>query len=250
MNAKKDENALNLADREGLKAYIGAADAVAEAAAAHIEAIRADAARAMDAKNAAHDGQTAKTNIWQETLAIVGIIADTATGNATKYRDQIYADVMGEFMAKDETGKATSTAAAYASTGRGVLVKLVTQQGRKVSDIAGLKYSEVRKLLKPANNPEAEAMRDEAVKRIKFVAKFADKHGGDEKAIVRLTAILDAIEPHYNAVKAAKDASSSAAKAAKELEANRQQRPEAPMTTETVKVVQPSDVVKQEAKVA
>lgn len=245
MNAKENTTlATLLADRNALRAYVELGDKVAEAAAEHVQRIKEKVAVATDAKNAADHGKTAKDGIWAETLAVVGIVADL-TKDSPKLREQVYSDVMGGFMAKDSDGKA-STAAAYASTGRNVLVKLVTDRGMSVAAVKEKSYADVRKLLRPTANAEAEGIADKIAKAARYVAKNGNKHGG-EAAAKRLEAVWTALEPHYNAVKAAKDAKTNAAKAAKELEANRQQRPAEPMQTETVKAEAPANPAKPEA---
>lgn len=231
MNAEQKAMQTLLADPAGLKAYITAGETVNAACKAHVDAIRRKVEAANDAKNAADTGKTVKAGIWAETLAVVGIIADaTKDAKGAKWREQLFTDVMGDFLSVAE-GEKPSTAKAYASTGRAVLVKLLPRMS--LDDVKAKSYADVRKLVSPPKNPEADGILKRMTEQLRYIGKNADKHGGT-KAVARLEELAEYVADHYNAVKTAKDSKSSASKAAKELDANRQQRPDEPTTTETV----------------
>lgn len=242
----KQDNAIAslLADRAGLEAYLTAGKAIADACKAHVDAIKDKVKTATEAKNATDNGKTAKSGIWAETLAVVKIIADaTKDAKGGKWREQLFTDVMGEFMDVKE-GEKPSTAKAYASTGRGVLVKLLPRMS--IADVEAKTYADVRKLLSPVKNPEAEGIAKRIGEQVRFILKHADKHGGKDKAVARLDAIAAEVQEHYDAVKTAKDATGKAAQAAKELEANRQQRATEASVTE-VTAAPEADNAKPEA---
>lgn len=231
--SKQNEVSALLADRAGLEAYLTAGKAIEAACKPLVDAIKANVAKATDAKNAADAGKTEKAGIWAKTLEVVGIIAEaTKDAKTGKWREQLFTDVMGEFMEVKE-GEKPSTAKAYASTGRAVLVKLLPRM--TLDDVKAKSYADVRKLVSPPKNAEADGIAKRIGEQVRYILRNADKHGGSEKAVARLDAIAAEVATHYNAVKTAKDAKASASKAAKELEANRQQRAAEGSTVETVK---------------
>ena len=207
------------------------AEAVQQAAAEALEAIREDAEGLQNAADISAEAADARKDLWANTLSVVGVIAD-ATKEAPEYRGLIYNFVMGEFM----TEKTRSTAKAYASTGRNVLVKLLTERKVPLADVQAASYSEVRTMLNPPSAEQAEARKlvDGIKKQLGIVARFGDKYG-NEAAAVRLARIAEAVEREYNPVARAKEADTSKEKAAREVADLRQTSPRESGNVETVK---------------
>jgi hypothetical protein len=233
-NARSTGNAL-----AGLKltdmAKIGnIANAILPQAEPLLAKIREDNAKLTDASNAADEAGTHRGTLWHDTLAVAELVRD-ATEDAPSLRAIIYSEVMGEFLGSETR----NTAKAYASTAKSVLIKLWTDGDVSVDDVKAANYGEVRAMLRPAGNPQADADAESIRKMVGFIKRFADKYGvGDakaENAVTRLARIKDAIEPEYNAVKSEKDRQSQAAKAARELKGLQQQAPTEAGTVETVK---------------
>lgn len=189
-----------------------------------IEKIKEQASKQVDAKNAADAASTERKGLWSNVLLLAEHVAAAAPTKDT--REMVFNIVAAELL-ESETA---NTAKMYASTARAALVKLHTEQGKPFDALHEMSYGDIRKELKPANNPDADNRIAELTKKLKFLSRKGDK--------VKVSALLDALEEftaaEYNPVKGEADKASAAAKAAKELEANRQNAPAAPAATETV----------------
>lgn len=213
-------------------AKIGAiANAILPQAEPMLQRIRDDNAKLTDASNAADEAGTHRNSLWADTLAVAELVRN-ATTDAPSLRTIIYSEVMGEFLGSETR----NTAKAYASTAKSVLVKLWTEQDVPVDEVKNANYSEVRAMLRPVGNPQADADADDIRKMVGFIKRYGDKNGNSdtENAVTRLERIKDAVTTEYNAVKSDKDSKTAAAKAARELQGLQQQAPREAGTVETV----------------
>lgn len=229
-DANRQVRATAISDVDSMMKVATIVQQVQQATADHLAAIREDQEVLNEAAAFKADADDARTDTWGHVIAIVGAVAD-ATADAPTLRDLVYTYTMGEFM-KD---KERSTAKSYASTGRQVLVKLLTEQKMDFQKVSGMKYSEVRDALRPpksAEQQEAENVAATAKERLTFILRNAGKNGGD--VLGRVQRIAEAIEREYNPVKAAKDAGTKQAQAAREISDLRQQSPREGSATETV----------------
>jgi hypothetical protein len=208
--------------------------------------IREDNAKLTDASNAADEAGTHRGTLWNDTLAIAELVFN-ATADAPSLRTIIYSEVMGEFLGSETR----NTAKAYASTAKNVLVKLWTDGDVSVDDVKAANYSEVRAMLKPAGNPQADADADDIRKMVGYVKRYGDKNGNGEgnteNAVTRLERIKAAATTEYNAVKSDKDSKTQAAKAARELKELQQQGPREAGTVETAKPEAVPNLARQHA---
>ena len=224
-------SSVNLDDIVKLGATVkGIENAVAE----HLEAIRNDQAQVKAAAEGMTEAQKVRTDLWSHTLAIVGIVAE-ATADTPSIRDLTYSAIMGEFLKAE---KAT-TAKAYASTGRNVLVRMLTQEKVPFEKVQEMSYADVRNAMKkPPTREQAEnAERYKKVReQLSFIMRHADKHGTEQeqRTATRLARIAETIEKEYNAVKSAFDRSKKQNQAAVELADLKQQSPREGATVETV----------------
>ena len=189
-----------------------------------IAKIKEQAAKQVDAKNAADAASTERKGLWSNVLLLAENVAAAAPSKDTR---QMVFDIVAADLLESETA---NTAKMYASTARNVLVKLHTEQGKTFEELHEATYPEIRKMLNPSKNPEAEQRIAELVKRLKYVSRKGSKDD--------VSALLDTLENEvaalYNPLKQQADKESAAAKAAKELESNRQNAPTEPAATETV----------------
>lgn len=189
-----------------------------------IKKIQEQAAKQVDAKNASDAAGTERKGLWSNVLLLAEHVAAAAP---TKDTRAMVFDIVAADLLESETA---NTAKMYASTARNVLVKLHTEQGKAFAELQEASYPDIRKMLNPPKNPDAEARIAKLSKELKYLSRKADKE--------KLSALLDSLESSvstlYTAVKGEADKASAAAKAAKELEANRQQPPSQPAATETV----------------
>lgn len=207
------------------------AEAVQALVADSLAAIREDAKGLSDVADINSEAADARKDLWTNTLNVVGAIADQ-TADAPEFRGLIYNFVMGEFMAE----KTRSTAKAYASTGRNVLIKLITDKRVPIADVKAASYAEVRTMLNPpsAEQAEAAAVVADLKKRIGFIARFAGKYGNDTAA-ARLARIAELVEREYNPVFRAKEADTAKEKAAIGIAELKQSSPRESGNVETVK---------------
>jgi hypothetical protein len=206
---------------------------IAEAVQAEIgdalEAIRADANNLAEVAELSADAADARKDLWANTLAVVEAVAD-ATADAPEFRGLVYSFIMEEFMSE----KTRSTAKAYASTARNVLIKLVTKERRDIATIKEASYADVRKMLNPpsAEQTDANARLDGIKKQLAFIARNAAKYGGEATA-ARLDRIAAVVEKEYNPVFRAKEADSPKEKQAREVADLRQSSPRESGNVET-----------------
>lgn len=189
-----------------------------------IAKIKEQAAKQVDAKNAADAASTERKGLWSNVLMLAEHVAAAAPTKDT--REMVFNIVAADLL----EGETQNTAKMYASTARSALIKLHTEQGIGFDTLQEQSYGDVRKLLKPDANPEGVKRNAELNKRLKFIIRKGDK----AETLALLGELETAIEPLYNKLKQKADSESAAAKAAKELESNRQQSPEQPAVTETV----------------
>ena len=207
-------------------------EAVQALVAAELEAIRALNANTVNAKNV-NDAATAdKGTMWGHTFSIIEKIHD-ATQDNPEDRYQLFTDAMDEFLnlpadAEGNKPKAT-TASMYASTGRKLLVEVVTDQGKALEEFADKSYKEVREAFKDTKDAALLSQIGEAAKQLRYVVK----HGTTEEK-AELEGLFSLITEAYNPVKARKDASSTKALADATLRDDAQQAPNEGTTVETV----------------
>lgn len=184
--------------------------------------IKAEGAKQIDAKNAADAAKTGKSGLWGNCVKLAEIVAAATEPNE---REMVFTIVARDLL----EGEGTNTAKMYASTAKDVLVKLHTDQGKSFDEIAEASYGDIRKMLKPDQNPEFTQRYAALTKKLKYVGRKAVK----EDALSLLAKLESIVGEAYNPLKAAADAESAAAKAAKTLESNKQQAPSEGATVET-----------------
>jgi len=196
--------------------------------------IREDAERVTNAVNAAGQAGTDRSSLWTDTLAVAELVYN-ATTETPSLRGIIYSEVMAEFLGSQER----NTAKAYASTAKNVLATLWTEQGKTPAEVKKASYAEVRTMLRPVGNPQADADMESIRKMLAEIRRFGDKFAkgteeAPENSATRLARIRAVVEPEYNAVKSERDKASAAAKAARELKELQQKAPREAGTVETV----------------
>lgn len=247
MNAQMNNNASKLPTTPDELVKLGQTlGNVSQSIGAVLESIRNHSEKLVEFKNASDQKSGEQTGLWSDVAKVSRAVAEAAkSAGMEAWAGYIFEMAVQPVMPRDDDeGKRAATVKSYLSTGKSAVVNLLLNGKMDGEKLETLKYSEVRQAIKPPANPGADAMRDDLRKQIAFIAKHGDKFGNDAEnnAQSRLSAIRAAVEPHYNAVKSAKDAKSAAAKAARTIEGDRQQAPSEPATVETT---QASD--KQEA---
>lgn len=210
----------------------GIAKAVAAAVKADLDAIRVAQTGLDEAAGIAEDAKETRTGLWGHVLNVTLAVAD-ATTEHPEFREMVYGYTMGPFLKE----KQRSTAKNYASTGKKVLLKLLTDEGMDPETVRGMAFADIRDALKPAKSAdriEAERLATEAKERISFILRYASAEVGGEEPLARLQRIAEAVERDWNPVKRAKDAATAAEKGAAALQELKQQSPREATTAETV----------------
>lgn len=241
---------LNVADMslDALIALRQQSAEIAAACAADVEAIREKNAGVINAKNATDHGNTLKNGLWANVFNVIAKVAEL-TKDHPEIRYQVFTDTLAEFLVlpahADGTKPKMTTAGQYASTGRKLLIDVITQQNRDPEEFAEMSVKDVRELFRDRKDAAKMEAIGEAGKRLRYVVKHGTE---DEKA--RIAGILGEVDKLWNPVKARKDASKNKAKADAELRNDRQQAPSAPAVLETVAANIVGDDGEGEVKVA
>lgn len=223
------DNTMNILNLKEIAAQAAIATTLMDTCGPLVEGIKEATAKVIEGKNAADNAKTEKNNVWKDVLTIVGNIVD-ATSEAPALRDWACEAVLGEFLHAEKESP-LATVKAYASTGKAVAVKLVTEQGMQLDTIKEMSYGDIRATINPPANRVATNIADELAKLVKYIARHGDAQGVD--ATAELTRLRGLVTETYNTVKSSKESKSAAAKLAKELRANKQQAPSEASTVET-----------------
>lgn len=227
MNAKANNEALTLEQQiQALMQLQARRDAILPLVAEEVAAIRELDKAAMDSKNAADQGNGQKGSIWDNVRGIVMKVYD-ATMDAPDTRHQVFSDVLDEFL-NPKGGAGTdkvklTTAGQYASTGRKMLVTLLTEQGRDPEDFREAGVKDVRHAFKDVNV----VARNEELAELGKKLRYAAKHG-TEKEYAALELVKEAITALYNPIRSRKDKASKKSQAAVAVPELQQQAPAEP----------------------
>lgn len=212
-----------------------AADLIAGLVAPSLEVLQALNDKAVNAKNAADEGQTVKdgeNGIWKTVFSVAQIIETNTVGMESE-RHQLFTDALSLFLIPktDDAGKPLklSTVGQYASTARKLLTEVCTKQGVKLEKFADLGVKDVRQLFRSKDD----AVMLESLKTANQQARFAIKHGG-EAAHKELGELFALIAELYRPIKAKKDAASKKGQAAVAVPELQQISPAEAGTVETV----------------
>lgn len=207
-------------------------DAVVALVSDELAVIRELDKAAIESKNAADQASGQKSNIWDAIKACVFKVYEH-TADAPDTRHQVFTDVFDEFLnpkAAAGTDKVKlTTAGQYASTGRKMLVTLLTEQGQSPEDYADATVRDVREAFKSGTVQARNKLLGEVGKSLRYAAKHATEEEWKMFAFV-----AEAITELYNPVKARKDRSSKKAEAAREVPELQQNAPAEPAVVETI----------------
>lgn len=211
------------------KAKVDRVNKLKESVKIELETLAVLESKAKDFKNLADENRTGNGSIWQNVASIVFSLAENPDVPKDE-REQSFTDVMGQFLmpgaGPDGKPLKLSTVGQYASTGRKMLTKLVTEQGMGRDKLEQLARPDVMKLFKSGEEKQLSDLSDKIGQQLRFIIKHSPNKLQDVQAIAEF------VEAYYNPIKSAKD--SEAAAKGKQVAHDAAQHPTAPTVVETV----------------
>lgn len=150
---------------------------VPESVTAAVAQLRECAGVLRTAADVQKNAQTVRGGLWSHVLAVVFAVEDASKG-APKVREEMYANVMGEFLSA-KAGTPAATVKAYASTGKNVCLRLCGKVSRNKLEEAS--YKEIRSLLNPVDSEEAASLSESIRENLSYIVNNGFKGSKSNK---------------------------------------------------------------------